>query len=182
MKNPSKDLMRYRIGDSVEVHSKEEGFVGSFYAAKVVDVSKNNHVLVEYKTLLTDDESKWLREMVHVSEVRPRPPQLQVSKFNLWDIVDAYDNEGWWVGRISSIAESKYYACFDGGYRKGLIDDDGDEIPDQKRRRLIDESKYYVYFSSTPDAIAYPFSRLRLHQEWKNGNWVVPSGSSSFLP
>ncbi|XP_042519176.1 protein AGENET DOMAIN (AGD)-CONTAINING P1-like [Macadamia integrifolia] len=178
MKKPSKDLMRYRIGDSVEVHSKEEGFVGSFYAAKVVDVSKNSHVLVEYKTLLTDDESKWLREMVHVSEVRPSPPQLQVSKFNLWDIVDAFDNEGWWAGRISSIAEYKYYACFDGGDRKGL---DDDEIPYQKRRRLIDEYKYYVYFPSSQNAIAYPFSRLRLHQEWKNGNWVVPSGSSSCL-
>ncbi|XP_043687515.1 protein AGENET DOMAIN (AGD)-CONTAINING P1-like [Telopea speciosissima] len=177
MKKSSKNL-NYRIGDSVEVHSNEEGYVGSFYEAKVLDVSKNHVLMVEYKTLVTPDESKWLRERVHVSQGRPRPPQLQVSNFNLSDEVDAYDNEGWWVGRITRICESKYYACFDGnsssckGSSSSSDDDDDDEINNNpQKRRLIDESKYYVYFSTTQDLIAYPLSRLRLHQEWKNGKW-----------
>ncbi|KAJ4976367.1 hypothetical protein NE237_001473 [Protea cynaroides] len=175
MENSSKDQRknRYRIGDSVEVHSKEEGFVGSYYEAKVLEVAKN-HVFVIYKTLLSDDESEWLRERVHVSEVRPRPPQLWTSGFHQWDEVDAFDNEGWWVGRICNITESKYYACFNGNIngKDSSSDDDC-----QKRRRLVDESKYYVYFpNSSGDVIPYSSSQLRLHQEWKNGKWV-PSTS-----
>ncbi|KAJ4976868.1 hypothetical protein NE237_001974 [Protea cynaroides] len=174
MENSSKDQSknRYRIGDSVEVHSEEEGFLGSYYEAKVVDVTKN-HVIVIYKTLLNDDESGWLRERVHFSEVRPRPPQLWSSGFHQWDEVDAYDNEGWWVGRICSITESKYYACFNGINGKDSSSDD-----DYQKRRLamVDESKYYVYFpSSSGDVIPYS-SQLRLHQDWKNHKWI-PSTS-----
>lgn len=159
--------MAYRVGDSVEVFSKEEGFEGSYYAAKVLSVEKKQ-VLVEYKTLLTDDESCWLREMVHFNRLRPRPSEIRVSEFHLNDEVDAYDNDGWWVGKITKIDESKYYAQFDGSGGGG----GGDGVAEPfSQVTVIDESKYYVHFPCG-DEIGYPFSQLRVHQEWKDGRWV----------
>ncbi|KAJ4979253.1 hypothetical protein NE237_010033 [Protea cynaroides] len=157
--------MAYRVGDSVEVFTQEEGFEGSYYAARVLSVEKKQ-VLVEYKTLLTDDESSWLREMLHFKRLRPRPPEIRVSEFRLNDEVDAYDNDGWWFGKITKIDESKYYAQFDGTGGGG----DGVAEP-FSQVTVIDESKYYVHFPCG-DEIGYPFSQLRVHQEWKDGRWV----------
>ncbi|OVA08045.1 Tudor-like [Macleaya cordata] len=86
------------------------------------------------------DETRLLREIVDASNVRPFPPEIEVSEFSVLDKVDVYANDGWWVGRISAIADS---------------------------------SRYFVYFESTGDELAYPISKLRVHQELENGKWVV---------
>ncbi|XP_043701625.1 protein AGENET DOMAIN (AGD)-CONTAINING P1-like [Telopea speciosissima] len=130
----------YRTGDFVEICSNDEGFLGSYFAAKVLAVGKTK-LLVEYETLLTPDESGLLKEIVHYREVRPRPPEIPVSAFRVFEEVDAYDNEGWWVGRITSVQDS---------------------------------NKYSVYFSHSRENNTYPFFRLRVHQDWKNGKWVSP--------
>ncbi|KAK6919717.1 Agenet-like domain [Dillenia turbinata] len=134
----------FRKGDLVEVCSKEEGFVGSYYAAVVVAEVGNNSYIVEYKTLVTDDETQPLREIVSACEVRPNPPEIEVKGYSILEKVDAYDNDGWWLGQITGKTESGYY----------------------------------VYFNTTGDEILYPFSRLRLHQDWFNTTWLVPSSSN----
>ncbi|KAK6919180.1 Agenet-like domain [Dillenia turbinata] len=133
----------FRKGDLVEVCSKEEGFVGSYYAAVVVAEVGNNSYIVEYKTLVTDDETRPLREIVSACEVRPNPPEIKAKGYSILEKVDAYDNDGWWVGKITGRTESGYY----------------------------------VYFKTTGDEILYPFSRLRLHQEWFDATWVVSNSS-----
>ncbi|XP_010279118.1 PREDICTED: DUF724 domain-containing protein 3-like [Nelumbo nucifera] len=130
--------MAFHRGDAVEICSTEEGFLGSYYAATVISPVGKSRVLVQYQTLLTSDESMPLREIIRAAEVRPTPPDVQVSDFSVFDEVDAFHNDGWWVGRITHI--------------EGPL--------------------YYVYFSNTADEIAYPFSQLRVHQEWKKGKWV----------
>ncbi|KAK4375675.1 hypothetical protein RND71_006352 [Anisodus tanguticus] len=132
----------FQKGDEVEVASQVYGFIGSYYTAAIVSSFGAYHYKVKYKTLLTDDKSAPLEEIVTVSEVRPVPPDqretLLENGFRLYDMVDVFDNDGWWFGLIT-----------------GKI---GQE--------------YDVYFPTTGDKIAYPPEMLRFHQEWSNGKWI----------
>ncbi|KAL0002110.1 hypothetical protein SO802_015891 [Lithocarpus litseifolius] len=85
-------------GDEVEVCSKQVGFVGSYYAATVINNYGNQPYAVHYKNLVSDDdESQPLIEIVSADE------------FSLYDGVNAYDNDGWWVGMISRKQDSDHY-------------------------------------------------------------------------
>ncbi|KAL6314661.1 hypothetical protein AAG906_027007 [Vitis piasezkii] len=144
-KNPRNPAKRRKIHEDfdhrVEVCSKEDGFLGSYYEAKVLGKVGRNKLMVEYKTLLSDEDGQQpLKEIVEAAEVRPVPPVILVTGFEVLDTVDAFDNDGWWVGRIS------------GSYEDG---------------------KYFVYFESSGDELAYPIHRLRVHQEWEDGQWLV---------
>ncbi|XP_031252304.1 protein AGENET DOMAIN (AGD)-CONTAINING P1-like [Pistacia vera] len=126
----------------VEVCSKEDGFLGSYFVAKVVGRVGKEGLKVEYTTLVSEeDENKRLREVVPARDVRPCPPTIEVAEFHKLQKVDAYDREGWWVGRVIGRV---------GG---------GDE-------------KYCVHFDSTGDKLVYSGSMLRVHQEWEDGIWV----------
>ncbi|XWS67050.1 hypothetical protein CRYUN_Cryun05aG0253200 [Craigia yunnanensis] len=130
-------------GDEVEVCSKEEGFLGSYFEATVISPLNDNTLYkVQYKNLVEEnDQTRPLVEIVSADEVRPVPPRTvgeATQIFNHLERVDAFDNDGWWVGNITG--------------KQGL--------------------KYWVYFDTTGDEIAYPLSQLRNHLEWRNGNWV----------
>ncbi|MCL7047108.1 hypothetical protein MKW94_011023 [Papaver nudicaule] len=136
--------MEFKRGDRVEVHSEEEGFIGSYYTAKILAKSVPlQEYLVEYETLCTDENepTKMLREIVGAGNVRPVPPEIKCSAYSVLDKVDAYGNDGWWVGRISSD-----------------VGEDG---------------KYCVYFENSKCESAYPGDKIRVHQEYKKGKWSV---------
>ncbi|XP_027347817.1 DUF724 domain-containing protein 3 [Abrus precatorius] len=137
---PPRKRVDFGRGDKVEVCSKEEGFIGSYYEATVVSHLDNGLYVVRYDTLLQDDESQPLTETLFPKELRPSPPRVQVSHFSLYQCVDAFDNDGWWVGQITG--------------KRG-------------------SSHYYVYFATTNEEIAYPSSKIRLHHEWLQGEWVL---------
>ncbi|XAR49546.1 hypothetical protein NMG60_11032787 [Bertholletia excelsa] len=105
--------MGLRRGEQVEVVSKEEGFVGSYYAATVIAEIKTRKVMVQYKKLLKEDESGPLIEIVARNDLRPVPPEIPANGFDLFDRVDAFDNDGWWVGKISGRVGSMYYVYFE---------------------------------------------------------------------
>ncbi|XP_027773370.1 DUF724 domain-containing protein 6-like [Solanum pennellii] len=132
----------FQKGDEVEVASQVYGFIGSYYHATILSPVGAYHYKIKYKTLLTDDESAPLEEMVSAAVIRPVPPHqhetMSENGFHLYDMVDVFANDGWWFGFIS-----------------GKI---GEE--------------YYVYFPTTADNIAYPRHVLRFHQEWSNGKWM----------
>ncbi|KAL6545876.1 hypothetical protein OROGR_009750 [Orobanche gracilis] len=132
----------FKRKDRVEVASKEPGFEGSYYEATVVaEYGGQQGYIVEYHNLVNDDYSGMLREVATAAEVRPTPPDIPVSGFKLYDLVDAFDNDGWWVGRITG--------------------------------RTCNE--YSVYFEiSSKDTFVYDIKKLRLHQEWVDGKWVLP--------
>ncbi|XP_055832189.1 protein AGENET DOMAIN (AGD)-CONTAINING P1-like [Solanum dulcamara] len=133
---------KFQKGDEVEVASQQDDFIGSYYAATIVSAVGPYHYRVKYKTLLTDDESELLEEVVTKGEVRPVPPNqretMPENGFRLYDKVDVFANDGWWFGFISGKT--------------------GEE--------------YYVNFPTTGDNIAYPPHVLRFHQEWSNGKWM----------
>ncbi|CAK9183941.1 unnamed protein product [Ilex paraguariensis] len=138
--------MVFRRGDQVEVASQEEGFKGSYYTATVISELLNKKYILQFKTLLKDDLSGPLREIVAADDVRPAPPVIPVTGFGLYDKVDAFDNDGWWVGKIT-----------------GKIG-----------------NKFFVYFETSGDEIAYQLENLRVHQDYLNGKWVCSRKGVSY--
>ena len=98
----------------MEVCSKEDGFQGSYYRATIVEKLDANTFQVMYKTLVEEDGTTQLTETVRVDEVRPVPAKLELKGgFRLYDKVDAFDNDGWWLGKITGKKGSTYYVYFD---------------------------------------------------------------------
>lgn len=63
--------MEVQAGNYVEVCSREDGFLGSYYAAKVIRELGKNKLKVEYLTLLADDNDRvLLGEVVEASDLR----------------------------------------------------------------------------------------------------------------
>lgn len=95
--------LSFQRGDKVEICSKVEGFLGSYFEATIVANMGTNYV-IQYKNLMEEfDESVPLKETVMAGEVRPLPPEItEASVFHVGDKIDAYDLDGWWVGTISS--------------------------------------------------------------------------------
>ncbi|KAM7277177.1 hypothetical protein ACFE04_019043 [Oxalis oulophora] len=142
-------MMFFETGDRVEVSSKLEGYVGSYYAGTVISRNDvDSCYVVEYDTLVEKEESnKPLREVVGADLVRPRPPERwPVTSKWVPRKVDAYDKDGWWQGKSVSRVDSK----------------------------LI-----LVNFDDYDEEIVYPVNRLRPHLEWKDGKWIVFRESSA---
>ncbi|KAA8519661.1 hypothetical protein F0562_013894 [Nyssa sinensis] len=75
----------FRHNETVEISRKHEGFFGSHYPAK-------------HSTPATLGLCR---------------PEIPVSKFAVGDRVDACENGGWWVGRISREVDPNYYVQLD---------------------------------------------------------------------
>ncbi|CAL0316543.1 unnamed protein product [Lupinus luteus] len=104
---------RFRVGTPVEVSSDEEGFQGAWFSATVVQVIRKGKFLVEYESLLADDGSQLLREEVDSHHIRPHPPQTVVNgHFSLLEEVDAFHNDGWWVGMVSEVLDNSRYIVY----------------------------------------------------------------------
>lgn len=111
----------FKKGADVEISSDEEGFRGSWYAGTVVrppgNVKRGSaKVLVEYKTLMDDEEgTRPLREELELVQLRPPPPRENRRSFKFSEEVDAYYNDGWWEGIITEVVgEDKYLVFFRG--------------------------------------------------------------------
>lgn len=101
--------MDISLGSDVEICSNEDGFLGSYYAAKVISRAGKARFRVEYATLLANDQKSPLKEVVRASDLRPEPPRIGASSFNVLDKVDAYDLDGWWVGRVTGRKDGSRY-------------------------------------------------------------------------
>ncbi|GAB4850779.1 hypothetical protein Ancab_030078 [Ancistrocladus abbreviatus] len=103
----------FRQGTIVEVRTDEEGYEGSWYTAVILGSKRKGRHLVEYKTLKTDDERDFLREVADARYIRPYPPQIKmVDRYELLEIVDAWYNEGWWTGVISQVLGGLKYLVY----------------------------------------------------------------------
>ncbi|XP_022760730.1 DUF724 domain-containing protein 7 isoform X2 [Durio zibethinus] len=103
---------KFQKDDEVEVTSDGEGFNGSWFSAVVVEYIGNDKYLVEYPTLKTEDGMP-LREEAKAHHIRPCPPELScAASFRLHEVVDAWYNDGWWVGVISRVLTGSKYAVY----------------------------------------------------------------------
>ncbi|PON43127.1 Agenet domain containing protein [Parasponia andersonii] len=172
--------MSFGRGDRVEVCSKEPGFVGSYYAATVVSQLRKDLFVVQYENLVEENNhTQLLVETVRHNEVRPvSPPQVNeaaASGFRYLDQVDAFDNDGWWVGKITRRrgSDGHYFVYFETtgdeiayplsrlrahldwvkgkwvspkiNKGKRMVYNGGEYTGDQKRQRMISSSISYVY-------------------------------------
>jgi hypothetical protein len=101
---------KFSKGTRVEVKSEEVGFQGSWYSATIVEVMENDKFLVQYHNLVTDVETGSLREEAGASDIRPSHPRIQRAyAFELSEIVDAWYNDGWWMGCIVKVHNKLKY-------------------------------------------------------------------------
>ncbi|KAE9618914.1 putative Agenet-like domain-containing protein [Lupinus albus] len=104
---------RFSVGTLVEVSSDKEGFQGAWFCATIVQVIGKRKFLVEYQSLLADDDSQLLREEVNTQHIRPHPPQTVVDgHFSLLEEVDVFHNYGWWVGMVSKVLDNSGYVVY----------------------------------------------------------------------
>lgn len=149
--NPEVKNVEFNVGDKVEVASNDDGFLGSYYQATILSGLENGKYLVEYKNLLEDDEDNEdeyvdpLKESICPKELRPLPPHIRVPEYQHNQMVDAFANDGWWMGRIKMKVPGK---------RKGTW-------------------KYLVDFHTTDEEGWYPANRVRIHQEWNGEEWTI---------
>lgn len=106
--------MEFVKGDQVEVCSKEDGFLGSYFGATVVSKTpEGSYYKVKYKNLVSEeDESRRLIEVISVDDLRPMPPKSLPVLFRSQDKVDAFDKDGWWVGEVSGRKGELYSVYF----------------------------------------------------------------------
>ncbi|PWA77563.1 Agenet-like domain-containing protein [Artemisia annua] len=104
----------FQRGDRVEIASNEEGFEGSYYPANIITWLVNEDYIIRYRTLVSESGFEHAREVVSADQIRPIPPNVVVEGFSVGDEVDAYDNDGWWFGKIIGKTESKYLVYFEG--------------------------------------------------------------------
>ncbi|KAL9665304.1 hypothetical protein QQ045_020721 [Rhodiola kirilowii] len=112
----------FKNGDRVEVSSKQQGFIGSYFEAKIINFHgphDEDVYTVCYKDLLKDDKSGPLLEPTHSSEIRPYPPTVTVE-YRVGDVADAFANDGWWVGVLVEIRDGFGYVRFD-DYNKIVV-------------------------------------------------------------
>ncbi|XP_076926031.1 protein AGENET DOMAIN (AGD)-CONTAINING P1-like [Bidens hawaiensis] len=106
-------MTRFKRGDRVEVMDLGSGFIGSYYDGNIISTFSNEYI-VQFRTLLENDQSGPLREFVKAKKVRPKPAFVEVSSFRLGETVDVYANGGWWTRRIiSKFSKSEYVVHFD---------------------------------------------------------------------
>lgn len=157
--------MLVSVGDTVETRSEEDGFSGAYYLAKIIAKKGREKLLIEYETLVTEgDQTQFLREVIEARMVRPLPPSPESEsepEFKILEKVDAYDNDGWWEGRIVG---------------KKLLGGVGNNNNNS-------DSLYSVYFDTTGDLCDYPNNLLRAHQDYVNGEWIrsVTENCSVFM-
>ncbi|CAI9112123.1 OLC1v1012506C1 [Oldenlandia corymbosa var. corymbosa] len=102
--------MKFRIGEEVEVSIEEEGFENSYYEATIISKEEgSSKYRVKYKTLLNDDESEPMEEVVKRDQLRPLPPDVPVIGFSLYEAAEVYENDGWWAGIIYGKFQSDYF-------------------------------------------------------------------------
>jgi len=94
---------RHAAGEEIEVVLNEEGFRGARFEATVAARRSNGYEVV-FSTLEARRRGPLLREVVAVADVRPRPPPPPPEReFKLFDLVEAYHDDGWWPGVVSGL-------------------------------------------------------------------------------
>ncbi|KAL6525884.1 hypothetical protein OROMI_030279 [Orobanche minor] len=106
-------------GSLVEVRTREADFKDTFFSATVIPPEaispqkgsrrKSRRVSVEYHSLYKDEDgSELLKENVSISCVRPFPAlQEIVEGYEVNDAVDAFYQEGWWIGSVAQVLEGE---------------------------------------------------------------------------
>ncbi|KAK0596869.1 hypothetical protein LWI29_019783 [Acer saccharum] len=141
----------------VEVSGDERWLSGGWFVAKVLDppppsptTPAKMKILVEFQDLR--HHGKLLRMCADIKLVRPLPPpppndEQEQQRFEVNDVVDAYRNNGWWVGVVSKVwveEEQRIYSV------------------------LLENPIRAINFTVLRS------SELRFHLDWVGDKWIQP--------
>ncbi|KAH9305031.1 hypothetical protein KI387_009435 [Taxus chinensis] len=147
-------LMRLRAGAAIEVLECEKDLPGAWYRAKLIQLSDTRiHCEVRYDDFVKDDnEEEKLVQTVEYCRVRPRPPPLALERpFAAGELVEVWDRDGWWMGRVARrIGNGKYEVEFE-------------LLPPSQRLE------------------AHDAGNLRPLQRFMNGTWIRPDSNSTSI-
>ncbi|CAI0402553.1 unnamed protein product [Linum tenue] len=145
--NCPKEVMKFTKGMQVEVTTDDDGFKGAWFAATIIEPSGEDEYLIEYKTLTNDDDTEFLREDIRACNIRPCPPEITVvDGFKVMDEVDAYYNEGWWVGVIAKVLINCNYVVYFKEYDEKITFKQADLRPHQDwlNGLFLQRSEFYA--------------------------------------
>ncbi|CAA7014295.1 unnamed protein product [Microthlaspi erraticum] len=133
----------------VEVSSEDEGFKGAWYRAILQEnptKSGRKKLQICYMTLVDEDGSSLLTELVEQRLIRPVPPEDPNPNngvdFEEGSVVDADLKDGWWTGVVV--------------------------------KKMADDDKFLVYFDHPPDLMQFQRKQLRTHLDLIGSEWVRP--------
>ncbi|XP_009363110.2 DUF724 domain-containing protein 3 isoform X2 [Pyrus x bretschneideri] len=139
-------LQLFSVGTEVEVKSDEEGFKGAWFRATIVTSPTNSSSKKRKRALV---EYKNL-----VTEDGSKQLKEYVDSVNLRPTPPQLADRNFYVGDVVD-------ADYRDGWWTGVVGE-----------ALDSNSKYRVVFTNPPDLIEFQKERLRLHQDWVNGEWV----------
>ncbi|KAL6884552.1 hypothetical protein ACP4OV_010488 [Aristida adscensionis] len=141
--------VRYAVGEEVEVRLTGRGFRGAHFEATIAArLPGSRGYEVVFSTLLTSHRGPPLLESVVLTHVRPRPPPAPPGReIKLFDLVEAYENDGWWPSVVSAVVNGV-------------------------RPRKGKELRYEVSLPLFREVLKLPASRVRLRREFVCGRWI----------
>lgn len=141
-------------GCQVEVSSDEEGFKGAWYVATIIDPHPKSSGSSSKKKQpkkvfveyhsLLDDDDGSKPLREFVNLKFIRPSPPPETEKVSFELNDVVD------------------AFYRDGWWTGVI------------TRVLDDSKFVVFFQNPPDLIEFGVSELRVHREWISGKWIRP--------
>ncbi|TQD79639.1 hypothetical protein C1H46_034816 [Malus baccata] len=142
-------LQLFGVGSEVEVRTDEEGFKGALFRATIV-TSPTNSASKKRKRALVEYKNLVTEDgskqlKEYVDSEHLRPTPPQLADRNF--------EEG-------DVVDADYRD----GWWTGVVG-----------KVVENNSKYSVVFDNPPDLIEFQRDRLRLHQDWVNGEWVRPN-------
>ncbi|KAB2611727.1 hypothetical protein D8674_019759 [Pyrus ussuriensis x Pyrus communis] len=142
-------LQLFGVGSEVEVRTDEEGFKGALFRATIV-TSPTNSASKKRKRALVEYKNLVTEDgskqlKEYVDLEHLRPTPPQLADRNF--------EEG-------DVVDADYRD----GWWTGVVG-----------KVVENNSKYTVVFDNPPDLIEFQKERLRLHQDWVNGEWVRPN-------
>ena len=92
----------YEVDEEVEIIGTEEGLIGSYHLANVVEVlPMAGYYCIEYHLLRLPNGGPF-SEIVPGGLLRPHPPFSLRSRFVIGEHVDLWSRDGWWYGTVQS--------------------------------------------------------------------------------
>ncbi|XP_038682103.1 DUF724 domain-containing protein 6-like isoform X2 [Tripterygium wilfordii] len=136
-------------GTKVEVSNDEEGFKGAWYRASILESSPKS-VYKKKKKVLVEYEALLMEDgssplVEHVDPAHIRP-------------LPPEEESGCRVFELNEIVDAGYRD----GWWVGTV------------KKVLEGSRYRVYFDNPPDVIDFDGRDLRLHWNWLLGNWFRP--------
>lgn len=138
------DYSFLRIGAEVEVTSTDRHLRGTLFPARIVQIGSRNTRFVVEYTTLKPKNDEVSRPLREEVELGFLRPSAPRERNYAFKLGDKVD------------------AFFTGGWWEGEI------------TKVLDDSRFDVYFRFAMHEFSFGPARLRLHREWDQGNWVPP--------